>query len=43
MNLSQSLRVFFALLAAGVLAIAFNAYLRPDFIVDIANRLLLCL
>ena len=43
MNLTWPLRVILALLAASVLAMVFNAYLKPGFIVDIANRLLLCL
>ncbi len=37
------LRALMALLGAGVLALVFHAYLQPGFIVDIANRLLLCL
>ena len=37
------LRIALALLAAVMLAVAFNAYLQPAFIIDIANRLLLCL
>ena len=37
------LRLLAALLMASTLAVVFNAYLKPDFIVDIANRLMLCL
>lgn len=29
--------------AAVVLALIFAAYLRPDFVVDLANRIYLCL
>jgi hypothetical protein len=35
-------RVALVLLAAVTLSVAFNAYRRPEFIIDIANRLLLC-
>ena len=35
-------RVALALLAAITLSVAFNAYLQPAFIIDIANRLVLC-
>lgn len=32
-----------ALLAAAVLALVFYGYLRPAFVVDLANRLWLCI
>ncbi len=32
-----------AAFGAGLLAVAFYGYLRPAFIVDVANRLWLCL
>lgn len=32
-----------AILLAAVLAAAFMAYLRPSFVVDLANRLVLCM
>jgi hypothetical protein len=32
----------FGIALATVLAIAFMGYLRPDFVVDLANRILLC-
>lgn len=32
-----------AILLAVVLAAAFMAYLRPSFVVDLANRLVLCM
>ena len=35
--------VLFALLTAGVLALAFSAYLRPGFVVDLATRWWMCL
>lgn len=42
--MSHSLmRIALALLAAATLFIVFNAYLQPAFIVDLANRLWLCL
>lgn len=31
------------LLLAAVLAAAFMAYLRPSFVVDLANRIILCM
>lgn len=43
MSRTSLLRLLMALLIASTLAIVFNAYLAPDFIIDIANRLLLCL
>jgi hypothetical protein len=35
-------RMVLRLLLAAVLAVAFLAYLRPAFIVDLANRIILC-
>lgn len=32
-----------AMLLAAVLAAAFMAYLRPSFVVDLANRIVLCM
>ena len=32
-----------AILLAAVLAAAFMAYLRPAFVVDLANRIILCM
>lgn len=39
----NALRVLSMLLGAAVLAIVFQAYLKPGFIIDIANQLLMCL
>ncbi len=36
-------RPLLALLGAAVLALAFAGYLRPAFVVDLANRIWLCL
>jgi len=35
-------RAFLVLLMAGLLAAIFAAYLRPDFVLDLANRIMLC-
>lgn len=35
-------RFLFGILLAAVLTAAFLAYLRPAFIVDLANRIILC-
>ena len=35
-------RLLFAAIAAAVLALTFLAYLRPGFVVDLANRIILC-
>jgi len=35
-------RVLFGLAGAAVLALIFMAYLRPDFALDLANRIYLC-
>lgn len=35
-------RLLFSLLGALLLAAAFIAYLSPDFVVDLANRFILC-
>ncbi len=35
-------RLFCVLLAAGLLAHVFLAYLRPGFVIDLSNQLLLC-
>lgn len=43
MKRSTVLRALLMLLGAALLAIVFQAYLRPGFVFDIANRLLLCL
>jgi hypothetical protein len=40
--MSARSRLFCALLAAGLLASAFLAYLRPGFVIDLSNQLLLC-
>ena len=37
------LRLTLMLLGAAVLTMVFQAYLNPGFIIDIANRLILCL
>ena len=37
------LRTVLMMLGAAVLAIVFQAYLKPGFIIDIANQFLLCL
>lgn len=34
--------ILLASLATAVLALAFYGYLRPDFVVDLANRVWLC-
>lgn len=36
-------RAVLTLLVAAMLAVAFQAYLKPGFIIDIANQLWLCL
>ncbi|WP_282183673.1 hypothetical protein [Herbaspirillum sp. ST 5-3] len=38
----QIKRFLFGVALAAVLAIGFLAYLRPSFIVDLANRIYLC-
>ena len=43
MSRTALLRVILSSVAALTLALIFSAYLKPDFIIDIANRLLLCL
>jgi hypothetical protein len=35
--------IMLALLGAACLAVAFYGYLQPSFILDLANRLILCL
>lgn len=35
-------RPLIAVLVAGTLAAIFAAYLRPGFVVDLANRIMLC-
>lgn len=35
-------RIAGALLIAAILAAVFMAYLRPSFVVDLANRIILC-
>jgi len=35
-------RLLFAALLAAVLALVFVAYLRPAFVLDLANRIVLC-
>lgn len=35
-------RLLLGALLAAVLAFAFVGYLRPDFVVDLANRFMLC-
>ena len=39
----NTLSALLMLLGATVLAIVFQAYLKPGFIIDIANQLLMCL
>lgn len=39
----NALRALLMLLGAALLAIVFQAYLKPGFIIDIANQLLICL
>ena len=39
----NALSALLMLLGAAVLAIVFQAYLKPGFIIDIANQLLMCL
>jgi hypothetical protein len=39
---SQLKRFLLGIALAAVLALAFMAYLRPSFIVDLANRFILC-
>lgn len=39
----NALSALLMLLGAAVLAIVFQAYLKPGFIIDIANQLLICL
>ncbi|HEX2530510.1 MAG TPA: hypothetical protein VHK70_03480 [Burkholderiaceae bacterium] len=36
------LRILLYAVALAILALAFMAYLRPDFVVDLANRFILC-
>ena len=40
---SRMQSIIFGLLLAVVLGVTFMAYLRPSFIVDLANRLILCM
>jgi hypothetical protein len=35
-------RLLLAIVLIAVLAIAFAAYLRPSFVLDLANRIILC-
>jgi len=39
---SRLLRLLFAAMFAALLALAFAAYLQPDFVLDLANRIYLC-
>lgn len=39
----QITRLLFGTVLAAVLALAFVGYLRPSFIVDLANRIVMCL
>ena len=39
----NALSALLILLGAAILAVVFQAYLKPGFIIDIANQLLLCL
>lgn len=39
----NAVSVLLMLLGAAILAVVFQAYLKPGFIIDIANQLLLCL
>ena len=41
-GLSPTWRALLALVAAIVLALLFAAYLRPGFVLDMANRIWLC-
>lgn len=39
---SRLQRLLLGAILAAVLAVAFAAYLQPDFVVDLANRIYLC-
>ena len=39
---SRLLRLLLGAVGAALLALAFMAYLQPDFVVDLANRIYLC-
>ncbi len=41
-RLRRMQRAFVALAAAALLALVFAAYLRPGFVLDVANRIWLC-
>lgn len=43
MNLMNTLRALLIAIGAVMLAVIFQAYLKPGFIIDIANQLFLCL
>ncbi|MEY3720728.1 MAG: hypothetical protein RL618_1247 [Pseudomonadota bacterium] len=43
MSRLHTLRIVLMLLGTAMLAIVFQAYLKPGFIIDIANQFLLCL
>lgn len=43
MRRQPAVRIVLMLLGGAALAIVFQAYLTPGFIIDIANQLLLCL
>ena len=39
---SRLLRLLFVAMFAALLALAFAAYLKPDFVLDLANRIYVC-
>lgn len=43
MMLMNALRVLLIMVGVALLAVIFQAYLKPGFIIEIANQLLLCL
>jgi hypothetical protein len=43
MTRSRWIRAMLLLLSAALVAMIFSAYLRPAFMLDLANRLLLCM
>jgi hypothetical protein len=43
MNLMNTLRALLIAIGGAMLVVIFQAYLKPGFIIDIANQLFLCL
>ncbi len=43
MKRASALRALLIAIGAAMLAVIFQAYLKPGFVMDIANQLLLCL